>query len=170
MSRSVKSLVGTVALISALLFTAVAVGQYLFLSYQLRQRTRDQLQGWADEMRQDIAFEDAWNLQGYRRTTGGPDTYLVVADSGTVIDAHGYLPGMLNRVSLPFCFDFDRPFKFSSDVGEKWTLYIHKLHDGVVILGVLAEMTPENLQDLFTANSSLFGSNVASAELGVRPD
>ena len=43
-------------------------------------------------MREDIAFEDAWNLQGYRRTTEGPDIYVVVTKTGTVVDIHGYLP------------------------------------------------------------------------------
>jgi hypothetical protein len=92
MSRSFKSLVGTVALISAILFTTVAAGQYLFLTHQLRQRTRDELRDLAEGMLEDIAFEDAWNLQGYRRTTEGPDIYVVVTKTGTVVDTHGYLP------------------------------------------------------------------------------
>jgi hypothetical protein len=68
---------------------------------------------------------------------------------------------MLGRVSLPFRFDFDRPFKFSSDVGENWNLHVHKLRDGIVILGVRAEITPENLQGLFLTNASRFGASVA---------
>jgi len=163
MSRSFRSLVWTVGLASAILFSAAASGQYLFLSYQLHQRIRDNLQASAQGMLGDIAFEDSWRLQGYRRTTEGPDVYSVVTETGTLVDTHGYLPGMLGHVSLPFLFDFDRPFKFSSDVGENWNLYVHKLRDGIVILGVRAEITPEDLQERFIANASRFGSNVADA-------
>jgi len=163
MSRSFKSLVSIIALASALLFTALAAGQYLFLNYQRHQSTRDDLQTLADGMQEDIAFTDAWNLQGYRRTTEGPDIYVVVTDSGMLVDTHGYLPGMLSRVSLPFRFDFDRPFKFASAVGENWNLYVHKLHDGIVILGVRSEITPENFQERFVANAVKFGPTVAHA-------
>ncbi len=59
-------------------------------------------------MRDDIAFDNKWNLQGYRRSTEAPDIYVVVTEGGTLVDTHGYLPGMLNRVSMPFQFDFDQ--------------------------------------------------------------
>jgi hypothetical protein len=78
MSRSFRSLLGTVALASAVLFTAVAGGQYWFLSHQLRQKANDELSDLAEGMKEDLAYTDSWNLQGYRRTTSGPDIYLVV--------------------------------------------------------------------------------------------
>jgi hypothetical protein len=62
MSKSFKSLLGVVAMVSALLFSAVAVGQYLFLSYQLRQRATDELSDLTEGMKRDIAFNDSWNL------------------------------------------------------------------------------------------------------------
>src|SRR6516165_4734356 len=163
MSRSFKSLVAIVALVSAVLFTAVAVGQYLFVIYQLHEGREDTLESWAGDLRDAIAFEDAWNLQGYRRSTEGPDTYFILTATGTVVDTHGYLFAMLGQVSLPFRFEFERPLKFSSEVGEAWTLFVHKLRDGMVILGVRAEVTPENLQERFSVNASRFGSTVADA-------
>ena len=70
---------------------------------------------------------------------------------------------MLSRVSLPFRFDFGRPFTYSSEVGEKWNLYARKLRDGIVILGVRAEITPENFQRRLAATALVFGSSVAEA-------
>jgi hypothetical protein len=163
MSRSLRSLVAIVALVSALLFTAVAVGQYLFVIYQLHESREETLKSWAGELRDDIAFEDAWNLQGYRRSTEGPDTYVILTATGAVVDTHGYLPGMVGHVSLPFRFEFERPFEFSSEVGEVWALYVHKLRDGMVILGVRVEVTPQNLQERFVTNAARFGSTVAEA-------
>src|SRR5258708_788680 len=123
MSRSFRSLLGTVALVSAGLFTAVAGGQYWFLSHQLRQKANDELSDLAEGMKEDLAYTDSWNLQGYRRTTSGPDIYLVVTADGTLIDTHGYLPGIVSRVSLPFTFEYNLPFPFTSKVKEPFNLY-----------------------------------------------
>src|SRR5713101_9435300 len=160
LSRSFRSLLGTVALVSAVLFTAVAGGQYWFLSHQLLEKANNELSRLADGMKQDIAYADSWNLQGYRRTTNGPDIYLVVTDDGTLIDSHGYLPGMVLLVSLPFSVEYDRPFRFTSNVGETWNFYVHKLTDGLVILGARAEITPENIATRFTSNANRFGGKV----------
>src|ERR1035437_523545 len=56
MSRGFGSLLGAVAAIFAVLFTAVAAGQYWFLNHQLRQKTNDELLDSAEQMREDIAF------------------------------------------------------------------------------------------------------------------
>jgi hypothetical protein len=163
MSRSLRSLVGIVALVSAVLFSSVAAGQYFFLSHQLRKETTDDLRALSEGMREDIAFSDAWSLEGYRRITSGPDIYLILTSKGTIIDVHGYQEGMLSRVSLPFGFDYDLPFQFTSDVGEKWNLYVHRLSDGIVILGARDDVTPPNINERFTRNVARFGSSVKDA-------
>ena len=69
MSRNFRSLVGSAAIIFAVLFTIVGVGQYWFLRWQLSQETKSDLVGIAEEVRDQIAFADNWSLQGYRRST-----------------------------------------------------------------------------------------------------
>jgi hypothetical protein len=96
-------------------------------------------------MREDLAYTDAWHLEGYRRTTTGPDIYVVLTSDGTLIDLHGYLEGMLPRVFLPFGVEYDRPFRFTSDVAETWNLYVHSLSNGMVILGARSEISPPNV-------------------------
>jgi Putative DNA-binding domain len=163
MSRSFRSIIGTAAFVLALLFTAAGAGQYWFVHWQLHQETKSDLWDSAEDMRDQIAFAETWNLQGYRRTTEGPDIYLVMAENGTLIDTHGYLRGMLSRVSVPFRFEYDRPVRFASDVGETWNLYVHKLGDGLVILGARVEITPERVNELFVSNAARFGASVADA-------
>ncbi len=115
-------------------------------------------------MRDQIAFVDTWDLRGYRRWSGGPSTYVVMAQNGTLIDTYGYLRNMIpHNVSLPFAVRYDRPLQFSSDVGEDWTLYVHKLRDGEVVLGARKEMAPENINALFISNVSRFGASVKDA-------
>jgi hypothetical protein len=127
MSRSFKTLVGLVALTSAILFSAAAASQYWFLRHQLRQKSSDELRSLSDDMREDIAYTDGWNLEGYRRTTTGADIYTVLTSGGTVIDLQGYREGMLSRVSLPFHAEYDKALRFTSEVGETWNIYIHEL-------------------------------------------
>ena len=162
-SRSSRSLLGRVALIFVLFFTAAAAGQYWFLSYQLRKETRDALFDWAEGIRESVSFTDTWHLEGYRRTSEGPDIYLVMSESGTLIDTHGYLRGMLSQVSLPFRFNYDSPVRVTSDLEETWNLYVHKLNDGIIVLGVRDEITPAHVQDQFAANAARFGTSVADA-------
>ena len=163
MSRSFRLLLATIAVVFALLFTIVALGQYSFLRYQLYEATKNDLWQLADEMREQIAFTDTWNLQGYRRTTEGPDIYLIIAENGTLIDTHGYLKGMLSQVLMPFRLDYERPVYFASDVGEEWSLYVHRLSDGIVILGARREITPERVGERFASNAARFGTSVAAA-------
>jgi len=163
MPNSFRRLVGTIALVFAVLFTTVGLGQYWFLRWQLHEETTNDLQHLAEEMRDQIAFSETWNLQSYRRTTEGPDVYFVIAQNGTLVDTHGYLPGMLSHVSIPFTFQYDRSAPFSSDVGEDWDLYVHKLRDGLVVLGSRKEITPEGIDSLFSSNALKFGQTVAEA-------
>ena len=162
MSRSFRSLVGTIALVSAVSFTAVAAGQYWFISHQLRQETTDDLKTMSADLRDDIAFSDAWSLEGYRRITSAPEIYFVLTSNGTVVDFHGQ-QGMLPKVSFPFRFEYDRPFQFTSEVGEKWNLYVHRLSDGLVILGVRDAMTPPNINERFAKSAARFGNSAADA-------
>ena len=108
MSRSFRSVVGIAAFVFAALFTTAGVGQYVFVRWQLHQETKNDLWDLAEDMRDQIAFSETWNLQGYRRTTEGPDIYILMAKNGTLIDTHGYLRGMLSQVSLPVRFEYDR--------------------------------------------------------------
>lgn len=50
-----------------------------------------------------------------------------------------------------------------SDVGEDWYLYVHKLHGGIVVLGVLKEEAPEGTNERFATNAARFGASVEGA-------
>jgi hypothetical protein len=164
MSKNFRSLVGIAAFVFAVLFTIVGGGQYWFLHWQLDHENTSYLRGLAEGVLKSIAFGDTWNLQGYRRTSGGPENYLVVAQNGTLIDTGGdYLRGMNLHVALPFASEYDHPVRFTSDVGEDWKLYEHKLSDGIVVLGTLQEEAPEGIDDLFATNAAQFGASVEVA-------
>jgi hypothetical protein len=166
MSGTVRAL-RTIALAFALLFTLAATGQYWFLRYQLHKETANDLRDSAETLRDQIAFANAWNLEPYRRTSEGPDTYIVVASNGTLIDVAGYFLGMLlSNVSLPpgIRDNPNRVVPFVSDVGERWNLYLHPLSDrGIVILGVRSEVALENLEQLFAQNAARFGTTIGEA-------
>jgi hypothetical protein len=164
-SKRFRSLIGTAALVFAVLFTVVGSGQYWFLRWQLDQENASFLRKLAEGVNNSIAFEDAWKLQGYRRTSDRPENYLVMAQNGTLIDTGGdYIRGMNLHVSLHFALEYDHPIRFLSGAGEDWLLYVHKLQDGIVILGVRNEEAPEGINDHFDSNAALFGANVGKAK------
>jgi hypothetical protein len=87
-----------------------------------------------------------------------------MAQNGTLIDVGGdFRRGMNLQVSLPFALKYDHPISFLSDVGENWNLYVHKLRDGIVVLGVLNEGAPEDTNAPFAANAAAFGATVGEA-------
>jgi hypothetical protein len=148
----------------AVLFTLVGCGQYWFLRWQLNQKTASDLKHSAEELRDQIGFQDTWNLQAYNRIPDAPDNYLVMAQNGTLIDVGGdFRRGMNLQVSLPFALEYDQPISFLSDVGENWNLYVHKLRDGIVVLGVLREDAPEDANKRFPANAAQFGASIDEA-------
>ena len=163
MSKSFRSLVGRAALIFAILFTAVGVGQYRFLRWQLNKETESDLLQKAEYMRNSIAYAETWDLQGYRRTTDLPGIYTLMAQNGTLIDTFGYLRGMISHVSLPFNYEFDHPLRFSSDVGEDWDLYVHQLRDGILVLGDRKRVSTQGINGLFASNAAHFGASVEEA-------
>ena len=86
-----------------------------------------------------------------------------MAQNGTLIDTHGYLRGMIPHASLPFAVEYDHPIHFLSDVGEDWNLYVHKLRDGIVVLGARKGISPEGMNDLFASTAARFGATVGEA-------
>jgi len=165
MTRSSRSLLRKLALLFAVLFSALAGGQYWFVSHQLHHTTRGQLVQAAERIRADIAFRSAWDLLGYRRVSseGGADIYTVLSATGTVIEVIGYSTGFLPKVSFPFVFKYDEPFHAKSDVGEDWVFYVHKLKDGMAILGVRSDGLPGDVEQRMRINAVRFGNTLAQA-------
>jgi hypothetical protein len=71
-------------------------------------------------MKRDIAFNDSWSLEGYRRTSTGADIYVILAGDGTLIDTEGYLKGMVDHVSMRFRFEYERLFNFRAKKESRW--------------------------------------------------
>ena len=165
MSRNFWSRLAGLAFVFFIAFSAVAGIQYWFVGREQRETARRQLQDSAALVREDIAFTPSWNLVGYRRTTseGAADSILILSGGGTIIDASGYAPGMTGRISIPFRTDSDRPFHFTSDVGEEWLLYVKKLMDGRVILGARVDGLPADVESRIETNATRFGASVAEA-------
>jgi hypothetical protein len=88
---------------------------------------------------------------------------VVLAENGTLIDTAGYLKGMVSNVSIPFIIEYERPFQFTSDVGEVWNLYIHRLNDGLVVLGAREGTAPADIAQRFVASAARFGNNLGHA-------
>ena len=56
------------AVVFALLFSIIAVAQYLFVRHGVYKSAELQSQQWADEVAAEIAYKDKWDLMAYRQS------------------------------------------------------------------------------------------------------
>ena len=56
------------AVVFALLFSIIAVAQYLFVRHGVYKSAELQSQQWADEVVAEIAYKDKWDLMAYRQS------------------------------------------------------------------------------------------------------
>src|SRR5260370_5790675 len=80
----------------ALLFTGLAVAQYLFVRHGVYNSAQQQLLQWADQVAAEIGYEDKWNLQAYRQSSDvrAPNT-LVFTSDGILIETTGFIPRLI---------------------------------------------------------------------------
>jgi hypothetical protein len=96
MTKRTRTLLRYGLLFFALFFSVVAVAQYVFVRSQLYRTVSAELRTSAEESRREIAYDDHWDLAGFRRAlTEAPSNYAVIANDGLLIDVEGLVPGLL---------------------------------------------------------------------------
>jgi hypothetical protein len=151
------------ALIFALLFTASAVTQYLFIRARTHQTAQAEFQAWTEELRREINYTTNWNLKKFRQADWtAPGCYLFTTN-GLVLDIEGFVPGVVDRVTLPEGVTYGTPTNITSDIGETWRILAKKLRGGVAILGTPQPTVPSDTDALLQENASQFGSSIEEA-------
>jgi hypothetical protein len=146
----------------ALIFSAVAVFQHWFVHRQVYQTTTQELSSWAEQIAGEIAYEDKWDLKGYRQANILAPTWYVLTRDGLIIDIDGlFIPGIFGRAYGP---DDSVFHGLPTEVGETWRLFQKKVEGGHVIVGI--SLTPENASvadSMLKDNAEKFGSTLAEA-------
>jgi len=150
-------------LIFALLFTASAVAQYLFIRTRIHKTSQAEFQAWTEELRREVNYTTNWNLKKFRQADWTAPGCYVFTTNGLVLDIEGFVAGLVDRVTLPEGLASGAPTNITSDVGETWRVLAKKLRGGVAILGTPQPTSPSNADALLQENATQFGTSIEEA-------
>jgi hypothetical protein len=89
------------AVVFALLFSLIAVAQYLFVRHGVYKSAELQLQQWTDEVVAEIAYKDKWDLTAFRQSEDiqAPHVFVFTSD-GIVVETAGFIPDLIGHAKL----------------------------------------------------------------------
>ncbi len=153
------------AMVFALLFTILAVAQYLFVRHGVYRSSEMQSQRWADQVATEIAYKDKWDLTEYRQSeeVQAPHIY-VVTSGGTIVETVGFIPGLIGQVKLLDDSISTGPKTVTvAETGEVWREFAIKVKGGIVALGILNPQEVRAPDDLLKNTAREFGSTINEA-------
>jgi hypothetical protein len=153
------------AVVFAVLFTILAIAQYLFVRHGVYRSSELQARGWADQVSTEIAYKDRWDLNAYRQSEDAQAPHIFIFTSGgTIVETIGYIPGLIGRVKLLDDSIFAGPKTVTvSETGEVWREFAIRVKGGMVALGILNPQDV-NAPDEFLKNTAReFGSTIEDA-------
>jgi hypothetical protein len=153
------------AVVFALLFTIIAVAQYLFVRHGVYRSAELQLQQWADQVEAEIAYKDKWDLVAHRQSEDveAPHVFVFTSD-GIIVEALGFIPGLIGQAKLLDDSIFTGPKTVMvAETGETWRQFARKVKGGVVALGVLNPQNVNAPDELLRRAAREFGSTIEDA-------
>lgn len=153
------------AVVFALLFTFIAVAQYLFVRHGVYKSAELQLQQWADEVAAEIAYKAKWDLTAHRQSEDvqAPHVFVFTSD-GIVVETTGFIPGLIGRVKLLDELIFTEPKTVNvAETGETWREFAVKVKGGIVALGIWNPQDVNAPDELLRNAAHEFGSTIEDA-------
>jgi len=152
------------ALSFAVIFSCVAVAQFIYVRHQTYRTIRSELQDWANELAAAAVSEGKWDIQGYQNMAPlVPNSYVVTSD-GLLVDVEGFIRGLIPSVKKPEESLYESPQRRTTDIGEKWLLFGRRLAGGCVIVGISDPDKFKDSEALLRANADKFGSTLEEAK------
>ena len=153
------------AVIFALLFTVIAVAQYLFVRHGVYKSAELQLQQWADQVAAEIAYNGKWDLTAHRQSGDieAPHVFVFTSD-GIVVETTRFIPGLIGQVKLLDDSIFTEPKTVKvTETGETWREFAIKVKGGIVALGILNPQDVNAPDEFLKSAAREFGSTIEDA-------
>ena len=153
------------AVVFALLFSIIAVAQYLFVRHGVYKSAELQLQQWANEVAAEIAYKDKWDLTAHRQSEDvqAPHVFVFTSD-GTVIETTGFIPGLIGQAKLLDDSIFTEPKTVKvAETGETWREFAIKVKGGIVALGIWKPQDVNSPDEILKSAAHEFGSTIEDA-------
>jgi hypothetical protein len=150
-------------LVVAPLFTIFGIAQALFVRHQTWATLRQEQIVWAKEIKDQIAYRDTWNLEGYRRASISAPAWDIVTSGGLVVDIEGFLPNFFPPARLLDDSIVRGPKTIATETGEKWRMLGKKLNGGILVVGSQSADDVGSLDKKLEENADRFGSSLIQA-------
>ena len=154
------------ALVFAVLFTIIAIAQYLFVRHGVYRASELQLQQWADQVATEIAYKEKWDLTAYRQSeeVQAPHVFVFTSD-GILLEIVGFVPGLIGQAKLLDDSIFTGPQTVKvAETGETWREYAIKVKGGIVALGILNPQDVNAPDEVLKRAAHEFGSTIEDAK------
>ncbi|HWV99785.1 MAG TPA: ATP-binding protein [Candidatus Acidoferrum sp.] len=153
------------ALAFALLFTVIAVAQYLSVRHGVYKSAELQLEKWADQVAVEIAYKDKWDLTAHRQSGDieAPHVFVFTSD-GIVVETAGFIAGLIGQAKLLDDSIFTKPKTLRvAETGETWREFAIRVRGGIVALGILNPAEVNAPDELLKSAAHAFGATIEDA-------
>jgi hypothetical protein len=153
------------AVIFALLFSIIAVAQYLFVRHGVYKSAELQSQQWADQVAMEIAYTDKWDLTAHRQSEDvqAPHVFVFTSD-GIVVETTGFIPGLIGHAKLLDDSIFTEPKTIKvAETGETWREFAVKVKGGIVALGIWNPQDVNAPDEILRSAAHEFGFTIEDA-------
>jgi hypothetical protein len=153
------------AVIFALLFSIIAVAQYLFVRHGVYKSAELQSQQWADQVAMEIAYTDKWDLTAHRQSEDvqAPHVFVFTSD-GIVVETTGFIPGLIGHAKLLDDSIFTEPKTIKvAETGETWREFAVKVKGGIVGLGIWNPQDVNAPDEILRSAAHEFGFTIEDA-------
>jgi hypothetical protein len=156
------------SLILALLFSASAIAQYLFIQWRIGRTAELEFDTWAAELKQEINYRTEWNMKKFHQADWRAPGCYIFTTNGLILDIEGFVPGLVGQVVPPEVLNYGTPSTITSEIGETWRVLAKKVTGGMVILADSQNGGTPELDALLLQSANQFGSSLEEAAK-VRP-
>ena len=163
--RAIRGRAPMFAVAFAVLFTIIAVGQYLFVRHGVYKSAELHLQQLAAQVAADIAYKDKWDLTAHRQSEDvqAPHVFVFTSD-GLIVETTGFIPELIGPVRLVDDSIFAEPKTLRvAETGETWREFAIKVKGGTVALGVLNPQDLNAPDEILRSAVREFGSTIEDA-------
>ncbi len=130
-----------------------------------RAAVLDDFAHWSGEISGMLNYTDRWDLARFRQAEISTPHYCVLDTDGLVIDIAGFFPQFQFLHIAPIQNEPALQTILVPETEESWRILVHRLQDGVVILGVSPPEDVTHVDDRLIDNAKHFGTSIAEAIL-----